>query len=166
MPAIKAGRKRKNPASPVLAALPVVCSTNHGRAIIVSVLPTSEIVFALSSARSGARRAGDVSVMVVSRFIGLFPTLRRSPLEVICNLVRPSRTAFPVVIGWFRGSAVLWLWNRGTAEPAVAAQTRYELPQPLLVHTQCAKLLTAALDALEDQVTHRHHHAHKDHEDR
>src|SRR6266545_8225383 len=120
MPAIKAGRKRKNPASPVLAALPVVCSTNHGRAIIVSVLPTSEIVFALSSDRSGARRAGDISVMVVSRFISLFPTLRRSPLEAVCNLV----------------------------------------------HTQCAKLFTVALDALEDQVAHRHHHAHKDHEDR
>src|SRR6266508_1429075 len=30
----------------------------------------------------------------------------------------------------FRGSAVLWPRNRGTAEPAVAPRTRAELPEP------------------------------------
>jgi hypothetical protein len=33
---------------PVWVALPVVCSTNHGMAIIEKTLPTSEIAFAMN----------------------------------------------------------------------------------------------------------------------
>src|SRR5919202_3788392 len=60
MPTRKAGRTANDPASPVWAALPVVCSTNQGSATRVSSLPIREIVVPASSARTGARsgRAG------------------------------------------------------------------------------------------------------------
>src|SRR5258706_6926210 len=44
--------------TPVLAGLPVVCSTNQGTAISVSALPVSEMALALKRARSGIWRAG------------------------------------------------------------------------------------------------------------
>src|SRR5258706_4639081 len=42
---------------PVLAGLPVVCSTNQGTAISVRALPVSEMALAVKRARSGIRRA-------------------------------------------------------------------------------------------------------------
>src|SRR5258707_4455516 len=44
--------------TPVLAGLPVVCSTNQGTAISVRALPVSEMALALKRARSGIRRTG------------------------------------------------------------------------------------------------------------
>src|SRR5260370_10847111 len=43
--------------TPVLAGLPVVCSTNQGTAISVRALPVSEMALALKRARGGIRRA-------------------------------------------------------------------------------------------------------------
>jgi hypothetical protein len=38
----------KKPVMPVWVALPVVCSTNHGMAIVVKTLPTSEMALAVN----------------------------------------------------------------------------------------------------------------------
>src|SRR5919201_2799755 len=55
MPISKAGKAANDPVRPVCVALPVVCSTNQGRATRVSSLPISEIVLPMSSARIGTR---------------------------------------------------------------------------------------------------------------
>jgi hypothetical protein len=39
---------------PVWVALPVVCKTNHGMAIAESILPTSEMAFAMKSETMGS----------------------------------------------------------------------------------------------------------------
>ncbi len=41
---------------PVIAALPVVCRTNQGTAVIVITLPVSEIAFAPNTTNRGAAR--------------------------------------------------------------------------------------------------------------
>src|SRR5258708_14401707 len=60
-PAKKAARtvavNSQKAVTPVLAGLPVVCSTNQGTAISVRALPVSEMALALKRARSGIRRA-------------------------------------------------------------------------------------------------------------
>ncbi len=45
--------------TPVRAALPVVCNTNHGIATSVATLPDIDTAFAVSKATSGPRRRGD-----------------------------------------------------------------------------------------------------------
>jgi hypothetical protein len=50
-----AGSAVKKAVSPVREALPVVCSTNQGTAIIASTLPTIEMPLAVSNAKSGTR---------------------------------------------------------------------------------------------------------------
>jgi hypothetical protein len=59
-PATTAASKKAPPVSPVLAALPVVCKTNHGMATNATTFPVSEIAFAPSRARLGVRRVGQV----------------------------------------------------------------------------------------------------------
>ena len=59
-PATMAASKKAPPVSPVLAALPVVCRTNHGMATNATTFPVSEIAFAPSRVRLGVRRVGQV----------------------------------------------------------------------------------------------------------
>jgi len=59
-PATTAASRKVPPVRPVLAALPVVCKTNHGIATNARTFPISEIALAPSRTRIGIRRVGPV----------------------------------------------------------------------------------------------------------
>src|SRR5918995_50155 len=66
-PATTAASKKAPPVRPVLAALPVVCKTNHGIATNAKTFPVSETALAPSRARIGMRRTSPTRAVSVSQ---------------------------------------------------------------------------------------------------